>query len=506
MDELPIGNLCLVALATLALAWALKAALRGKKTGAKHPPGPWNLPFIGSLHHLVGAQPHLALLRLSRRHGPLMQLKLGEVSTLVVSTPEAAMEVLKAQDPLFATQPRSVTIDIVSSGGKGIILAPYGEHWRQVRKICVVELLSARQVKRLDSIRQQEVTRLVESIASTSTSAIINMSQAMESLANDIIARAVFGGRCRQQEEYLRVLKEVTTMVAGFNLADFFPSSRLVRCLTSTERSLKRSHGQMVRIVDSIVEERREEKARVSPGAAAKDDDDLLDVLLRLQKEDTLSIPLTTEIIGALITDLFGAATDTTSYALEWAMVELIKNPRAMERAKHEVRNTLGHGRSTLTGANIGELPYLRMVIKETLRLHPASALILRANKERCHAMGYDIPPGTLVMINAFAIARDPQQWDDSCEFKPERFESKGADIRAATAHLGYIPFGAGRRQCPGALFATTTMELALANLLYHFDWALPNGQSLESLDLTEVFGVTMHRRSNLYLHATLQL
>uniref|UniRef100_A0A0D9WI70 Cytochrome P450 n=1 Tax=Leersia perrieri TaxID=77586 RepID=A0A0D9WI70_9ORYZ len=355
MDELTIGSFCLVALATLAVALAIKGALRGKETGGKLPPGPWNLPIIGSLHHLVGAPPHRALLRLARRHGPLMLVRLGEVPTLIVSTSEAAMEVMKARDPDFASQPRSVTLDIASSGGKGIILAPYGEHWWQVRKICVVELLSARQVQRLEPIRQEEVRRLVESIASPALSAPVNLTRALEALTNDIIARAVFGGRCRQQGEYLRLLKELTTLVAGFNLTDLFPSSRLVRCLTTTDRRLRKSYDQMVRIVDSIIEERKLEKEKasvsLSPSAGTKDEGDFLDVLLRLHKDDTLIVPLTTEIVSALISDVFGAATDSTASTLEWAMVELIKNPRAMVKAKQEVRNTFGQTRSTLTSA-----------------------------------------------------------------------------------------------------------------------------------------------------------
>uniref|UniRef100_J3LPZ4 Cytochrome P450 n=1 Tax=Oryza brachyantha TaxID=4533 RepID=J3LPZ4_ORYBR len=182
-------------------------------------------------------------------------------------------------------------------------------------------------------------------------------------------------------------------------------------------------------------------------------------------------------------------------------MVEFIRNPRVMVRAKHEVRNKFGHGRSMLTGSDTSELNYLQMVMKESLRLHPAVALILRASQESCHVIGYDIPQGMQVFINAFAIARDPQHWDDAEQFKPERFEGVGADIRAAVAHLGFIPFGAGRRQCSGALLATTTIEIALANLLYYFDWTLPHGESLESLDMSEVLGISTHRHSDLYLH-----
>lgn len=202
--------------------------------------------------------------------------------------------------------------------------------------------------------------------------------------------------------------------------------------------------------------------------------------------------------------DIFGAATDTTASTLEWIMVEIMRNPRAMDKAQQEVRNTLGHEKGKLIGIDISELHYLCMVIKETLRLHPASALILRQSRENCRVMGYDIPQATPVLINTFAVARDPKYWDNAEEFKPERFENSGADIRISIAHLGFIPFGAGCRQCPGALLATTTLELTLANLLYHFDWALPDGVSPKSLDMSEVMGITLHRRSSLHLHTTL--
>uniref|UniRef100_A0A0A9CKM4 Uncharacterized protein n=1 Tax=Arundo donax TaxID=35708 RepID=A0A0A9CKM4_ARUDO len=160
MDDISTGSwLSLAALATILLTLLIRRA--------KLPPGPWNLPVIGSLLHLVGAPPHRALLCLSRRHGPLMLLRLGEVPTVVVSSPEAAMEVLKTNDPVFASRQRGAMLNVVSCGSRGLIFAPYGEYWRQMRKVCVVELLSARQVRRMERIRRDEVSRLVESIAAT---------------------------------------------------------------------------------------------------------------------------------------------------------------------------------------------------------------------------------------------------------------------------------------------------------------------------------------------------
>jgi cytochrome P450 len=201
---------------------------------------------------------------------------------------------------------------------------------------------------------------------------------------------------------------------------------------------------------------------------------------------------------------MFGAATDTTATTLEWAMAELIRNPQAMSRATSEIRQKLGQGRVTITNTDLGDLHYLQMVIKETLRLHPAAPLILRASQDNCQIMGYNIPKGSSIFINAFAVARDPRYWDNAEEFRPERFESSTLDYK--WTDFEFIPFGAGRRQCPGALFATMIIELALTSLLYHFDWALPDGTDPMTLEMSEVSGITVRRRSNLCLLPALHL
>lgn len=295
-------SFCAISLATVIFLWFLKltASWGDKSKPAKKnlPPGPWTLPIIGSLHHLIGGLPHRKMTELSRQHGPLMLLKFGEVPNVVVSSAEAAELVMRTHDLAFATRPRSVTLDIVGSGGKGIVLAPYGDHWRQMRKLCIVELLSARQVKRMESIRAEEVAQLLRSI-SAAPSAIVNLSEAMAVFSNDIIARAVFGGKCARQSEYLREHGEVVRLVAGFNPVDLYPSSRLVRWLSSGERNIRRCHGGIQRIIGDIIDARKAE--RDGQGPCSIDDEDFLDVLLRLQEEDTLAFPLTPETMGAVI-------------------------------------------------------------------------------------------------------------------------------------------------------------------------------------------------------------
>jgi cytochrome P450 len=503
MEHLSHGGFGLIALATIFISLVLRQLVLGGKQdkGLKLPPGPWNLPIIGSLHHMVSTKlSHRALFRLSRRHGGLMLLRLGEVPTVIVSSSEAAMEILKTNDLSCANRPNGPTADVVGSSGKGIIFAPYGEHWRQMRKVCVMEVLSTKQVRRMESIKEDEVASLLDSVAvAASSAAAVDFSKALGELVSNVIARAIFGGKAPQQEVLLHEFNAIILQLGGFSAVDLFPSSRLVRWLSGGARNIRRSHARVQRILGQIIAEREEMKS-----TTGRDDEDLLDVLLRLRNENTLNYPLTTENISAVILDIFGAATDSTAALLDWTMAELIRNPKVMARAQLEVRQSLGQGRSAVTSAQLGDLRYLRMVIKETLRIHPVAALILRASKEDCQVMGYDIPKGTHVLINAFATGRDTRHWgEDAAVFRPERFEEKGAPTivdYTPGPQMEFIPFGAGRRSCPGALFATTTVELLLANLLYRFDWAIPGGARPETLDMSEVFGMILNRKTSLCL------
>lgn len=185
----------------------------------------------------------------------------------------------------------------------------------------------------------------------------------------------MFGpGRCVKQREYLRELEKVTALVSGFSLVDLFPSWKLVRLLGSGERRMRRSYGRIRRIIQGIILQRKEE---VRATAGSSHEEDFLDVLLRLQEEeDSLAFPLASEAIGVIIYDVFAGATETSRITIEWAMSELVKNPRAMAKAQLEVRKVLGQQGGVITNNDLGDLHYMRMVIKEVLRLHPPAPLL----------------------------------------------------------------------------------------------------------------------------------
>lgn len=197
---------------------------------------------------------------------------------------------------------------------------------------------------------------------------------------------------------------------------------------------------------------------------------------------------------------MFVAGTDSSSAVIEWAISEMVKNPRVMTKAQEEVREVFG-SKGYTKETSLEELKFLKAVIKETLRLHPPFPLLLpRECTQTCEIKGYTIPAGTKVIVNAWAIARDPKYWSEAEEFYPERFMDCSIDYRGS--NVEFIPFGAGRRICPGIMFGTSSIELCLAQLLYYYNWELPNGDK-ENLEMTEALGSSSRRKTNLNLVPT---
>ncbi|KAL6641094.1 hypothetical protein ACP70R_019275 [Stipagrostis hirtigluma subsp. patula] len=472
----------------------------GKKPRTRLPPGPWQLPVIGSLHHLLrGGLPHHTMRDLSLRHGPLMLLRICERVAVVVSSAEAARDVFKGHDDTFEQRPRGPGVDELYRHGEGVIFAPYGGHWRGLRRILMTELLSARRVEAFRRIREDEAARLVSSLASPAAEGrLVGVDERLAEFVADSTVRAIFGDRMPDRAAFLRMVKQ-TDLSSLFDLRDLFPSSRLVRLLP---RSRKAEHHrqEQFRLMDDILRQHQERRA----AGDGNGEQDMVDVLLRIQKEGDMRVSLTPGVIRAVLTDVFGAAVDTSITTLQWAMAELMANPRVMEKAQSEIRHVMA-GRTRVHEVALSNLSYLKAVIKETLRLHPPGPLVPRECRDDCKIQGYDIPQGTIFLINVWAISRDPKCWKNPDMFMPERFEGECAfDYKGFDYE--FTPFGTGRRMCPGTTFATANIEIALACLLYHFDWMLPVGVKQGKLDMTEVFGATVGRKSELVLCPILRI
>ncbi|KAB2604696.1 cytochrome P450 71D8-like [Pyrus ussuriensis x Pyrus communis] len=493
---------------------------RNRVGGLKSPPGPWKLPVIGNLHQMVGRLPHHTLRDLAKKHGPILYLKLGQLDAVIISSAKAAQEVLKTHELAFAQRPIVLATEVMSFGQGGIIFAPYGDSWRSLRKVCMFELLSAKRVQSFRSIREEEAQNLVESIGLMSHKGlVINFSDMCCSFASDVVSKAAFGKKCKDQTEFLSLLDKVNKLSSGFDIPDLFPSLRFLGFVTGSIPTVKDIQSKLGKILENIINDHKTKRSKkdlmissTSTTTAGNDkaeegkEENFVDVLLKLKESNKAEFNFTTNQIKDFIMDIFAAASETSATIIEWAMSELMKNPRIMKRAQAEVRQLVvqfeGKKGKVNEERDVKKLDYLKSVVKETLRLHSPLALLPREASDTVQIGGFKVPIKSKVIINLWAMGRDPDIWGPDAEcFKPERFHGSSVDFKGFD--FEFIPFGAGRRICPGMSFGVTMIELALAELLYHFDWKLANGMNPNELDMTESSGLTCKRKNALYLTAT---
>lgn len=197
--------------------------------------------------------------------------------------------------------------------------------------------------------------------------------------------------------------------------------------------------------------------------------------------------------------DIFLAGVNTSAITLAWAMTEVIRNPRVMKKVQDEIRTTLGVKKEKLTEDDLSQLHYFKLVVKETFRLHPAAPLLLpRETMSDIKIQGYDIPAKTQMIINVYLIARDPKIWTNPDEFNPDRFLESSIDYKGLNYEL--LPFGSGRRICPGMMMGIANVEMGLLNLLYFFDWGLPEGKTVNDMDLEETGSIIVSKKATLEL------
>ncbi|CAM0913930.1 unnamed protein product [Alopecurus aequalis] len=485
-------------------------ARRGRK-GVKLPPGPTQLPVLGNLHQL-GSLPHRSLREHARRLGPVMLLRLGATRMLVVSSASAAREVLKTHDADCCSRPVCPGPKRLSYGFKDVVFAPYGELWRDRRKIFMAELLGMPRVNAAWGARQEQVDKIMAALADCGSKPVA-IGEHVFALIDGIIGRVALGSvygadvLAREKKHFQLVLNEVMDMLACFSAEDFFPGSagRLVDRLSGLVARREKLFGDLDAFFETIIDQ------HLHPARPSKPEDgggnDLVDVLIDLCKQERHGF--TRDHVKAIILDTFVGGIVTTAVTILWAMAELIRNPRVLKKVQDEIRAVAagsGNGQRVQPD-DMPKLSYLKMVIKETLRLYPPATLLLpRETMRHVNIGGYDVPAGTRVVVNAWAIGRDPASWGDRAdEFDPDRFGAGGShsEVELHGAHFELLPFGAGRRVCPGMAMGLMNVEFSLANLLCGFDWALPVGTKAEELCMEEAGGLSFHRKTPLVLVPT---
>ncbi|RLN38898.1 5-epiaristolochene 1,3-dihydroxylase-like [Panicum miliaceum] len=324
-------------------------------------------------------------------------------------------------------------------------------------------------------------------------------------ISSRTISRSSFGEVRDDMPVFQDAIKRVIGLSSGFNVPDLFPRLREVLGEASgMKRKLREIHRTFDRILVDIIEKRRRERAAMVAAGKEVVDENVVDVMLTLQQQDdnAWGFPVTDNTIKAVVLDMFAGGTGTSGSSTEWAMSEIVRNPRVMRKLQDEIRSAF-RGKETITETDLrnSDLKYLKLVMKEAIRLHPAAPLLVpRESIATAELGGYVVPGGSRIVVNAWAISRDPRYWKDPEEFRPERFAEDGApDFHGL--HFEFTPFGAGRRMCPGYNYGLAGMQLALLQLMYHFDWRLPPG--VDEVDMEEAMGLGVRRKNPLMLCAT---
>ncbi|XP_020095932.1 isoflavone 2'-hydroxylase-like [Ananas comosus] len=462
----------------------------------KLPPSPPSLPIVGHLH-LLKRPLHRGLAAITDHHGPVLLLRLGSRPVLVVASRGAAEQCFSAaNDVAFANRPRLPSMKYLTHDYTTLAFANYGPLWRNLRRIATAEVLSTHRLTACAAFRTEEVRGIARRIFSdwnankndeSSSFTKVEMKSRLFDLALNVMMRMIAGRKYTfsqgegvggsEAAKRFREMVEETFLLAdsASNLGDFLPMLRWFD-IGGAEKRMRKLLKEREELSQKIVDEKRRESEE-----EIKKEQTMIGDLLESQKQDPDFY--TDETIKALAFSLLSAGTDTTSNTIEWAMSLLLNNPEVLRKAATEIDVRVGTDR-LVEESDIANLPYLRCVFTETLRLYPGGPLLVpHESATELTIANYTVPQGTMLLVNAYAIHRDPAVWREPTKFKPERFE-------AGREEKGWmIPFGMGRRRCPGEGLATREASLLLATMIQCFEWKRVGE---EEVDMTEGMGLTL--------------
>ncbi|XP_051204744.1 geraniol 8-hydroxylase [Lolium perenne] len=491
--------------ALLAAAFLYVAALRRRRGGGEGslPPGPKGLPLLGSLLSL-DPDLHTYFAGLAARYGPIFSIRLGSKLGIVITSPALAREVLRENDLVFSSRDIPDAARSISyGGGQNIVWNPVGPTWRLLRRVCVREMLSPAGLENVHGLRRREFRATLAHLhAAAAAGKSVDVGAQLFLTTMNVITGTLWGGnigteseRTAVGKEFRELVAEITEMLGAPNVSDFFPS------LTRFDlQGIRKKSDVLKTRFDEIFARIIEQRVKTEQ-AGGETSEDFLEYMLKMEKEGgdgKASFTMTN--VKALLMDMVVGGTETTSNTVEWAMAEMLQNRSILRKVQEELDAVVGVD-GVVEESHLPQLHYLQLVVKETLRLHPALPLMVpHCPSEDTTVGGYRVPAGSRVFVNAWAIMRDPEAWEDPAKFVPERFAASkdsvdGRKVDFTGSELDYMPFGSGRRICAGIAMAERMTAYSIAMLLQAFDWELPEGAAL---DLTEKFGIVMKKATPL--------
>ncbi|ESQ53356.1 hypothetical protein EUTSA_v10024930mg [Eutrema salsugineum] len=475
-----------------------KILLSLSKPNKNLPPSPRIcFPIIGHLHLLNDPLIHRTFRRLSHSLGPVFSLRLGSRLAVIISSPTAVEECfLTKNDIVLANRPRFIMGKYVAYDYTAMVTAPYGDHWRNLRRITALEVFSTNRLNGSSEIRQDEVKRLLQKLHGLSVErpAKVELRPLLTGLTLNVIMRMMTGRRfCEEDEggkaeislEFRELVAEILELSAANNPADFLPALRWFDYKGLVKRA-KIFGKKMDSVLQGFLDEHRANKERL------EFKNTMIAHLFDSQEREPHYYDDIT--IKGLILMMVIGGTDTSALTVEWAMSNLLNHPQILETTRQNIDTQMessssssSNTRRLLKEEELVNMNYLNNVVSETLRLYPVAPLMVpHFSSSDCVIGGFDVPRDTIVFVNVWAIHRDPSVWDDPTSFRPERFEGKDQFGQYCSKMM---PFGLGRRVCPGLGLANRVVGLLLGSMVQCFEWESGSGGPV---DMTEGPGLSM--------------
>ncbi|CAA7028076.1 unnamed protein product [Microthlaspi erraticum] len=437
------------------------------------PPSPPSFPIIGHLHLVFSSLVHKSLQKLSSKYGDFLHLRVFNVRILLVSSASMAHEIFKVQDINVSSRGHVAVDESLLLGSYSFLMAPYGDYWKFMKKLTVTKLLGSQALERSRDVRANELEQLYSNLLDKAMKEeSVDIGKEAMKLTNNRICKMMLGKSISEENGEAEKMRSLVTDSLGM-MKKAFLSAIFRRPFEKLGISLfKKEIMSVSRRGDELMERiltEYEEKPEDHQGS------DMADVLLAAYRDKTAEYQINRNQMKSLVMDLLVGGTDTSAQAIQWTMAEMINNPKILERLREEIDSVVGKSR-LIQEADLINLPYLQAVVKEGLRLHTPIPILTRLFRRGCKVRGFNIPKNILLVVNSYAVMRDPNVWEDPEEYKPERFlgsSSRSGQVEEEIRELKYLPFGGGRRACPGSNLAYIVLITAIGMMVQCFDWRI---------------------------------
>ncbi|KAL1213876.1 Cytochrome [Cardamine amara subsp. amara] len=457
---------------------------KGPRLGCDLPPSPPSLPIIGHLHLILSVLIHKSFQKISSKYGPFLYLRIFNLPIVLVSSASVAYEIFRSQDVNISSRGPSPIKKSLLLGSSNVINAPYGDYWKFMKKLMVKKLLGTQAIERSRKFRADELDQFYRNLLEKAIKKeSVEIGEEAMKFTNNSICKMVMGRSCSEEngeaERVRSLVTKSTSLTTSFFLAAILRKPLKKLGISLFKKEIMGVSRRFDEVLKKILVEHEKKLEEHHQGT------DMMDVLLEAYGDENAEYKITRSHIKSLFVDLFVAGTDTSMHTIQWILAEIINSPKILERLRKEIDSVVEKTR-LIQETDLLNLPYLQAVVKEGLRLHPPVPLVLRTFQEECKIGGFYVPENTALVVNGYAVMRDPDIWEDPDEFKPERFIASSRSEKEDV--LKFIAFGSGRRGCPGTNLASIFIGTAIGMMVQCFDYNIKG----DKVNMAEAGGLNL--------------